>query len=125
MQQARAITARDDLPPTFRAYALAVLAHIELLRDDKAAALAAAREAFELLVTLGGIDEGESLVRLVWAEALFANGQERTGRVAIADAATRLRARADRMTSAAVRHAFLTQVPENALTLEIALAWAD
>jgi len=125
MEQARSITERDDLPPTFRSYALAVLAHIELLRDDKEAALAAAREAFELLVTLGGIDEGESLVRLVWAEALFAHGQERTGRVAIADAARRLRARANRMTNDAVREAFLTQVPENALTLEIALAWAD
>ncbi len=122
--QARSIARREDLPPTFRAYALAVLAHIELLRDDKDAALAASREAYDLLVTLGGIDEGESLVRLVWAEALFANGQERTGRVAIGDAARRLRARADRMTSAAVREAFLTQVPENALTLEIAQAWA-
>ena len=63
-------------------------------------------------------------MRLVWAEALFAHGQERTGRVAIADAARRLRARANRMTNEAVREAFLTQVPENALTLEIALAWA-
>lgn len=125
MEQARAITERADLPPTFRAYALAVLAHIQLLRDDKEAAFEAAREAFELLVTLGGIDEGESLVRLVWAEALFANGQETAGRALISDAERRLMARADRMTNAAVREAFLTQVPENALTIEIALAWAD
>ncbi len=125
MKMARTITRRDDLPKTFRAYALAVLAHIELLRDDKVAALTAAREAFELLVTLGGIDEGESLVRLVWAEALFANDQEMAGRAAIADAEHRLRERADRTANAEVRDAFLTQVPENALTLEIALAWAD
>ncbi len=125
MEQARAITRRDNLPPTFRAYALAVLAHVELLRDDKVASLEAAREAFELLVSLGGIDEGESLVRLVWAEALFANDEEMMGRVAIGDAASRLHARADRMTNEAVREAFLTQVPENALTLEIAEAWAS
>lgn len=76
-------------------------------------------------MTLGGIDEGESLVRLVWAEALFANDQEVAGRAAISDAQRRLRARADRIVSAEVREAFLTQVPENALTLEIALAWTD
>ena len=29
------------------------------------------------------------------------------------------------MTNAAVREAFLTQVPENAMTLELAEAWAD
>ncbi|HEX7600392.1 MAG TPA: hypothetical protein VF316_02260, partial [Polyangiaceae bacterium] len=85
----------------------------------------AAREAHELLVSLGGIDEGESLVRLVWAEALFADGQETSARAAIADAAHRLEGRAARMTNPAVKEAFLTQIPENAMTLELAAAWAD
>ncbi len=123
--QAKRITMREDIPPTFRAYALAMLAHIELLRDQKKAALEAAREAYELLVSLGGIDEGESLVRLVWAEALFADDQEMLARAAVADAAHRLEARAARMTNPAIREAFLTQIPENAMTLELAQAWAD
>ena len=123
--QARKITGRNDIPPTFRAYALAMLAHIELLRDQKKPALVAAREAHELLVSLGGIDEGESLVRLVWAEALFADGQETSARAAIADAANRLQGRAARMTNPAVREAFMTQIPENAMTVELAAAWAD
>jgi tetratricopeptide (TPR) repeat protein len=123
--EATRITRRTDLPPTFRSYALAVLAHIELLRDQKRPALEAAREAHELLVSLGGIDEGESLVRLVWAEALFADGQETSARAAIADAAHRLEGRAARMTNPVVREAFLTQIPENAMTVELAAAWAD
>jgi tetratricopeptide (TPR) repeat protein len=117
------ITSRDDLSPTFRAYALAVLAHVRLLRDENEAALEAARAAHDQLEGLKSVDEGESMIRLVWAEALYANGREDEARLAIASAERRLEDRAARMTNPAIRESFLTQVPENALTLELAHAW--
>ena len=128
LDEARAIAdeicAREDVTPTFRAYALAMLAHVRLLREENEAALDAARAAHEQLETLKSVDEGESLIRLVWAEALYANGREEEALAAILDAERRVRARAARMTNEAVREAFLDQVPENALTLELASAWS-
>lgn len=119
------ICARDDLSPTFRAYALAMAAHVRLLRDENVDALEAARAAHEQLDALKSVDEGESLIRLVWAEALYANGLEGEARQAIVEAEQRVRSRAARMTNSAIREAFLTQVPENALTIELASAWTS
>src|SRR5690349_22798346 len=67
-----------------------------------------------LFRSLGGIDEGESLVRLVHAAALGQAGFPQIARVAIAAARDRLLARAEKITSPALRVSYLKRVPENA-----------
>jgi tetratricopeptide (TPR) repeat protein len=104
-----------------RAYALATLARVQLERGESAPALATAREA--ALAALGGIEEGESAVMLVHAEALAAAGDRAGALLAIARARTRLGARAQRIADPARRASFLRRVPDNARTLELARAW--
>jgi hypothetical protein len=104
-----------------RAYALAALARVELTRGRPMEALAAAREG--MLAALGGIEEGESTVLLVHAEALAAAGDQRAAAAAIAAARARLMARARRISDPARREGFLGGVPDNVRTLELARAW--
>lgn len=111
-----------DLPAT-RACALGRLAAVLLERGDATAALEAATEAVDLLDSLQGTDEGEALARLVHAEALRATGEDGPAYEALAAARERVLERADRITHDAWRETFLTAVPENARTLELAEAW--
>ena len=53
-----------------------------------------AREAMDVLDALGGVEEGESYVRLTFAEALDANGDHDAAREAIATARVRILERA-------------------------------
>ena len=78
-----------DLSP-----ALAVLAHVRLRRGRVAEALQAAAEAMRLLETLGGQEESESLIRVVFAEALDAGGDHEAAQKAIRSAKAHLLARA-------------------------------
>jgi hypothetical protein len=78
-----------------------------------------------LLEDLGGIDEGDALVRLVHAEALGQAGFPQIARVAIVAARDRLLARADKITAMALRTSFLERVPEHARTLSLARTWAE
>jgi hypothetical protein len=118
----RALTGLD-LP--LRPYALGVLADVRLARGDAAGALALARTAFALLETAGGVEEGESLIRLVHARALHAAGDVAAAREAIAEALRSLGKRADRIRDPELRRSFLESVPENARTRELARAWLD
>jgi hypothetical protein len=77
----------------------------------------------ELLEALGGVEEGESLVRLVFAEAKQATGDAEGARAAIAAARERLLARARRVDDPAFRQSFLRDVAENAHTLRLAREW--
>ncbi len=106
-----------------RCNALGVLARIELARGQAERAVATAGEAHALLTKLGSIDEGESLVRLVHAEALHAAGAGERARAALAVALERLHARAARIQDAARRQGFLEAIPDNARTVELARAW--
>jgi serine/threonine protein kinase/tetratricopeptide (TPR) repeat protein len=108
-----------------RAFALATLARAQLACERPLAALEAAEQAMDLLVALGGIEEGESLVRLVFAEAKKATGDEEGAVAAIAAARERLQARALLIKDAAFRQSFLREVPENARTLRLAREWLD
>ena len=83
-------------------------------------ALAAAREAHDALERLGEIEEGESMVRLAYAEALGASGRRDEARAALAVARQRLLARAERIGEPAWRHRFLHEVPVNARILALA-----
>jgi hypothetical protein len=96
---------------------------LALLTEKKIdGALAAAEEAMDLLESLGGLEENESLVRLARAEALFASGQ--SPQEVIGVAGERLRARAARIDVVEMRRSFLERVPENARTLARAAEWS-
>jgi hypothetical protein len=82
-------------------------------------ALSLARGALDHLVAVGGIDEGESLVRLTRAEAEAAASGEAAAREHFERAAARVLARASRIGDPALRRSFLEAVPENARTLAL------
>ncbi len=109
--------------PPMRAYALAVLAHVDLLRGRVASALTSTREAIAVMEQLGSLETGESLLRLVHAEALHANGETVAARSAIVAARARLLARASKVSDPARRATFLENIPENARTLTLAREW--
>ena len=68
-------------------------AHLECGHVDEA--LPAARRAMELLEELGGVESGESAIRLTYAEALEAAGERDAALAAFASARDRLLERAD------------------------------
>ena len=113
-----------SIAPPLRAYALALQAQIELSLNETQKALVTAQQADEVLKQVV-VEGGESLVRLVWAEALHANGRLDEARVALGVARDRLVERARKIGDPAVRRSFLERVPENARTLELARAWLD
>jgi tetratricopeptide (TPR) repeat protein/tRNA A-37 threonylcarbamoyl transferase component Bud32 len=105
------------------AAAHAMIAHLLLARGHPAEALGPARDAMKILRESGGIEEGESFIRLVHAEALEGTRDRAGARMAIAEARQRLRARADKIAEPVWRRAFLDRVPENARTLQLAQEW--
>lgn len=109
--------------PPLRAHALATLARAHLAQGSVTEARTVAAEALEQLESLGGIEEGEAAVRLVYAEALDQSGKPDQARAHISMALARLQQRAARISDANWRGRFLQQVPENRRTLELALAW--
>ena len=106
--------------PTTRAYALAILGQVLLSQRRAAEAMGPAGEAMTLLESLGGIDEGETLVRLVYAEALANNDRCVEAERAATAARDRLLARAARIADPEWRRSFLERVPENVRTMALA-----
>jgi hypothetical protein len=86
-------------------------------------ALSAAKEAMTLLESLGGLEEGEALVRLLHAEALHATGDAVGARAAIRVARARLEARAARLREGPLKTTFLESIPEHARTFVRAREW--
>ncbi len=82
-------------------------------------ALETAEQASRVLDLLGGVDEGESCIRLAHARALSAAGLTDDARAAARAARTRLLSRAERI-GEHLRPTFLGAVPENAETLALA-----
>ena len=76
-----------------------------------------------LLDGLGNSNYSEALVRLMNAETRMAVGDEGDARVAILAARDCLLERARRITDASMRTSFLTRVPDNVRTLELAREW--
>lgn len=111
------------LTPPLRAYALAVLGRIRLTGSAPERAEPPAREAMDVLDALGGVEEGESYVRLTFAEALDANGDHEAAREAIATARVRILERAAMIHDPTWKESFLERVRENARTLELAKQW--
>jgi hypothetical protein len=100
------------------------LADVLLARGRPAEALTHAREAMQMLVSTGRLEEGEALVRLAHAEALEATGDHAAARAAVAEARDRLLAIAERIDESR-RTTFLENVPENARTLALARTWLE
>lgn len=119
---ARAALACDPVAPPLRAYLLAILADALLRAQRTSEALPATLEAMEILESQGRIHEGESLVRLTYAEALDAVGDRAGAARAIADARDRLLARAAQIADPARRRSFLENVAEHARTVRKAAA---
>ncbi|WP_437737848.1 serine/threonine-protein kinase [Sorangium sp. So ce1335] len=121
-REALAAEALFDRAPPMRAYAVAVLGRALLHLGRAREALAAAERARALLDEVG-VEEGESVVRLVHAEALRACGHGAEAARAIAAARARLLERAAKIRDAVFREHFLERAADNARTLELARAW--
>jgi serine/threonine protein kinase/tetratricopeptide (TPR) repeat protein len=106
-----------------RAFALATLARAHLLRAQNHEALETAREAYRLLESLRNIESGESLVRLVMAEALDVTGAAEEARSIIHQACDVLRARANTISRADWRRSFLENIPDHVRMLALAERW--
>jgi tetratricopeptide (TPR) repeat protein len=119
-EAARRAVALLDVVPGSRAMALAVLARALLAKAKNDEGLACAREAMDLLRSLGALEEGEPLVRLTFAEALHATGDPAGAEMVIAEARESLLARAARINDVQFRSSFLERVAENAAILALA-----
>src|SRR5690606_20979261 len=108
-----------------RPQALALLAGCLGRLGRPGEAIAAAREAHELLGRLGGVEAGEVMVRLSCAEALWASGAHPAARQAIEEARDHLLGEASHLPREDWRACFLSRVWENARILELADAYQE
>lgn len=115
---ARAAIALLDTAPPLRPTAQAVLARALLAQHRTQEAFRSAQEAFEYLTVRGNVEEGEALVRLVFADALRAVGHRERADQAFGEARRHLLFRAGRIQDTRLRDSFLTRVPEHAATLD-------
>jgi hypothetical protein len=118
-REARAAAAALQVAPPLRAAAVAVVAQALLALDRPEQALPAAAEAFAELEALGTLEEGESLVRLAYAESLAAAGDGAAAALALSRAHASLLGRAAKISDPGRRERFLTGVPENARILSL------
>lgn len=118
-REARTAYVTLAVAPPIRPLALATLARVEVARGRVEPALAAAREAMELLASLGPLPEGEDVVRLAWAEALEASGRSTEARAALAAARDALLARAAKIQNDDMQKSFLA-IPDHARILALA-----
>jgi ATP/maltotriose-dependent transcriptional regulator MalT len=102
---------------------LAALALVEVQSGNAERALPLAREAIDLVNSAGAVLEGESYVRLAYAEALYACGEIAAAKEAIRDARARLLTRAEKLHDPVWRAAFFERVREHVQTLARAQEW--
>jgi hypothetical protein len=121
-EASRAIALLEIARP-LQAQALAVRARILLATGRPA--LDVARTALDALQGIAEVDDGDALVRLAFAESLFAAGEPALARAAIEEARTRLLARAAKLDDDATRAAFLRNIPEHASTLALWERWSS
>ncbi len=118
-----AIAASNDFP-SIQAYAQATLAGFLLLQNQSAAALRLAQDAMDVLDRLEGVEEGEALIRVVYASALHATNNRAKALARIGEARSRLLARAAKIGDPRWSRTFLENVPENARTMHLATQWS-
>jgi tetratricopeptide (TPR) repeat protein len=113
-------TALPTAQPPMRPQILSSLARVLLVRGRIGNALEVATEAAATLDQLGGVEEGESLVRLMLIETLLAFGERAEAVTAARSAYARLLERAVKISSRAYRQMFVESIPENARTIQLA-----
>jgi tetratricopeptide (TPR) repeat protein len=123
VESLRSLQLTEHSPP----YRAALLGFFSLTKMHQGAppeeVLAMAKEAHDLLEQLTGIAEGEAVVRIAYAEALYYAKQEDAAKKAVAAARDRLLARAARISNPQFKRAFLGNVRENVRTLARAGEW--
>ncbi|WP_437585779.1 protein kinase domain-containing protein [Sorangium sp. So ce1000] len=122
-REARAAIALFEGAPTLGVQAFSILARVLLALGRTDEAMRAAAEASARLAEFGTLEDGESFVRLTYAEALAASGRRAEAEAAIASARAALLARAEKLSDSAWRERFLRDVPDNTRTLELARQW--
>jgi tetratricopeptide (TPR) repeat protein len=120
----KAVSLLEKMPPLVPA-ARAALAKTLLLQARADEALVQAREAYRLLEEQKRVEDGEALIRLVYAESLLAVGREEEARATIDDAADRLIQRASKIEQPAWRETFLGRIRWHADTLAAARRFGD
>ena len=115
-QEARRAVDAGAAAPGVRAHALAMLGDILLELGRPADALVVSSEALAVLESLDGVEEGESLIRLVHALALGATGDLARASLHARQARQRLLDLAAKISEPAWRRSFLDNVPEHART---------
>ncbi len=109
--------------PPHRAALLALLAVVRFDRGDARGSFEAASEARRIFEGLGGTVEGEALIRVAWAQALYATGQVDLARRAILAARERLLRRAAKIQNPEWRKSFLERIREHLRILARAGEW--
>ena len=113
----------DSEFPALYSFAQALQSQALLVLGRPREALAAARAAMQIIETVGPLDQGESLVRLAYAEALDACGQREQARQVLATARSRLLDHAAQIEDPAWRKAFLDNIAEHRRTLKLWRTW--
>ncbi|WP_428264500.1 serine/threonine-protein kinase PknK [Haliangium sp.] len=124
LAEARRVLVQVATIPPLRPRALATLARIHLRLSHPDRALAAAAEAAALLSTVDSAEGGETLIHLVHAEALDANGDRPGALRVVARAYDRLMSHARRIRRSDWRHRFLEDIPENAHIVRLFEHWS-
>jgi tetratricopeptide (TPR) repeat protein len=119
---ARQAVALLAVAPPLRTFALTVLADGLLAQGRVAEAATCAEEAMEELVSGGGIEEGEFLLRLVHAQVRWALGDRAAARSSLRRAKERIQTVTDRIDDPDLRASFLA-IAEVARTLELERRW--
>ena len=119
----KALPLLEHAPP----YRAAVLGFLTLTLIHKGASadevVLAGSEAMRLLEQVGGVAEGEALIRVAYAEALHYRGDADGAKRSIAAARDRLLERASKIKNADYKRTFLSVVREHTRTLARAGEW--
>jgi eukaryotic-like serine/threonine-protein kinase len=121
--EARRAIALLETAPALRPLAVGVLASILIRTGRNDEALASVSETMRYLESGGKLEEREALVRLAFAEALYATGDRAAARSVIVRAEARIVERANSIHRQEWRNAFLQNIPEHARTLALAAEW--
>ncbi len=103
-----------------RMHALAALTHVLVLAGRNAEALGVALDGMATLESIGGVEEGEALMRFAYARALEVGGDLDGARREILLAKEKVEHAAGRIQDPQVRARFLARIPEHRQTLEMA-----
>ncbi len=119
-QHARVALEMLENNPALRPFGLALLARSLRGQGLIVEALAQARGAYTQLEELGQVQDGETTIRLAFAECLVASSDLAAAREVVEKAVKRLLKQASSIDISDWRQAFLTRIPEHLRILELA-----